>query len=396
MSLKRRYLNVPQRRFFRKDMGNTPESRAAWFQHMQETEPVCFHPEYEMWEIFRYADVQHVLFDYAHFSTEYVRIKGLPDVDDLGNTDPPRHRELRTLISKAFTPRSIEQLAPRITARVDALLDKALAEGRMDVAGQLAFPLPVMMIAELLGVPTEDQDRFRRWSYQLMGALPNPDDPNYHELIDYFKDMLDKRARDPRDDLMSALLAAESDGRHLTRDEVVSLSVTLLLAGHITTTMMINHAIYRFDKQPENFAMLRADPSLIPGAVEEVLRYEFSMSNLLRLVRHDTTLAGHQLKEGQIVLAWTAAANFDESVFPHAGQFDIRRSPNPHVTFGYGVHRCLGAPLARLEGKIALERILARLGDIHCDPEQPVRFMNQTDFIQSLPILFTPLEVRCA
>lgn len=396
MSLKRRYLNVPQRRFFRKDMGNTPESRAAWFQHMQETEPVCFHPEYEMWEIFRYADVQHVLFDYAHFSTEYVRIKGLPDVDDLGNTDPPRHRELRTLISKAFTPRSIEQLAPRITTRVDALLDKALAEGRMDVAGQLAFPLPVMMIAELLGVPTEDQDRFRRWSYQLMGALPNPDDPNYHELIDYFKDMLDKRARDPRDDLMSALLAAESDGRHLTRDEVVSLSVTLLLAGHITTTMMINHAIYRFDKQPENFAMLRADPSLIPGAVEEVLRYEFSMSNLLRLVRHDTTLAGHQLKEGQIVLAWTAAANFDESVFPHAGQFDIRRSPNPHVTFGYGVHRCLGAPLARLEGKIALERILARLGDIHCDPEQPVRFMNQTDFIQSLPILFTPLEVRCA
>src|SRR5690348_14043402 len=144
MSIKRRYLQVPQRRLFRRDMGNTPESRAAWFRHMQETEPVCFHPEYELWEIFRYADVQHVLFDYANFSTEYVRLQGLPDVDDLGNTDPPRHRELRTIVSKAFTPRSIERLAPRILARVDALLDKATVEGRMDIAAQLAFPLPVL------------------------------------------------------------------------------------------------------------------------------------------------------------------------------------------------------------------------------------------------------------
>ncbi|HEY6542744.1 MAG TPA: cytochrome P450, partial [Ktedonobacteraceae bacterium] len=278
-------------------MGNTPESRAAWFRHMQEMEPVCFHPEYELWEIFRYEDIQHVLFDYANFSTEYVRLQGLPDVDDLGNTDPPRHRELRTIVSKAFTPRSIERLVPRILARVDALLDKATVEGRMDVAAQLAFPLPVLTIAELLGVPPEDQDRFRRWSYQLMGALPNPDDPNYHELTGYFREMLDRRARDPQDDLMSALLAAESNGQHLTRDEVVSLSVTLLLAGHITTTMMINRAFYRFDKQPEIFAALRADPGLIPGAIEEVLRYEFSMSNLLRLVRRDTALAGHQLKE---------------------------------------------------------------------------------------------------
>lgn len=390
MSTPRKHLNIPLRKLLHQDMGNTPEERAAWFRQMQETRPVSFQPEYDLWEVFRHADVQRILFEHETFSSDYVRIAGLPDVDDLGNTDPPRHRQLRTLVSKVFTPRSISQLEPRITALVDTLLDKVIADGHMDMARQFAFPLPVLMVADLLGIPAEDKDRFIRWSYQLMGAIPNPHDPTYQELTAYFREILIQREKDPRDDLISELLAAEAAGEHLTRDEVIGISATLLLAGHITTTMLITHAIQRFDRDPDIFAALRADFSLIPNALEEVLRYEFSMSNLLRLVKRDTILGGRPMQKGQVVMAWTAAANFDEAVFPHGDQFDIRRTPNPHITFGYGVHVCLGAPLARLEGKIALERILERMQHMRCDSQKPADFMQTTSFIQSLPVFFTP------
>lgn len=377
----------------RKEVGNSPETRAAWFRHMQATEPICFHADYDIWEIFSYEDVRRVLLDFETYSAEYVRIEGLPDVDDLGNTDPPRHRELRNIISKAFTPRTVAQLELRITEAVDALLDRVEAQGHFDIAEQLGFPLPVQMIASLLGVPLEDREKFHRWSYQLMGALPNPNDPNYMELTAYFRTLLEQRENHPADDLISALLAAEFEGNTLTRDEVIGLCSTLLFAGHITTSMLINRGTYRFLKQGL-FDELRADPALIPNALEEVMRYEFSFSHLLRFVKHDTQLGGKQLKEGQIVLAWTAAANFDEHIFPHGDQFDIRRSfQYPHLTFGYGVHHCLGAPVARLEGKITFERIVARLKDIHIDAQHPVRYMGTTDFIQNLPLFFTPIAL---
>jgi cytochrome P450 family 109 len=393
VSGKRPVLDIPPRRLFRKEMGSTTEERAAWYRHMQATEPLCFHPEYNLWEVFRYRDVERVLLDYGTFSSEFVRIVGLPDIDDLGNTDPPRHQQLRGLVAKVFTPRSIAQLEPRITTLVEELLDKVVATGQMDVAEHLAFSLPVQIIAEMLGVPPQDQARFRRWSYQLMGALPNPDDPNYRELLNYFQEMVSNRAREPREDIISALLTAEANGEYLTRDEVISLSVTLLLAGHITTTMLINRGIYRFLQEPGVIETLSAQPELIPGAVEEVLRYEFSSANLLRLVRRDTILGDQQLKKGQVVIAWTAAANFDEAIFPDALRFDIRRSPNPHLTFGYGVHHCLGAPVGRLEGRIAFERILARLHDIRLNPDRSPRLMGPTNFIQSLPILFNSTKM---
>lgn len=392
----REHLNISMRTLLRQEMGRTPEEHAAWFRRMQETQPVSFQPEYNLWEVFRYEDIQRVLFAHETFSCEYVRIAGLPDVDDLGNTDPPRHQQLRTLVSKVFTPRSISQLAPRITAIVDRLLDRVMMDGRMDIAMQFAFPLPVLMIADLLGVPPEDKDRFIRWSYQLMGAIPNPHDPNYKELTDYFREILIQREKEPHDDLMSALLTAEAAEEHLTRDEIIAICATLLMAGHITTTMLITLAIRRFDRNPEIYDALRADFSLIPGALEEVLRYDFSTSHLIRIVKRDTMLGGQPIKKGQVVAAWTAAANFDETVFPRGDQFDIRRSPNPHITFGHGVHVCLGAPLARLESKIAFERILERMEDIRCDTQNPATFMQTSSFIQNLPILFKARTPRGA
>ncbi len=389
----RKQLDIPLTAGFREEMGSTPESRAIWFRTMQETQPIRYRTDGKFWEVFRYEDVQRVLADHATFSVHYIRLAGRPDVDSMSNTDPPAHRQLRNLVSQAFTPRYIARLAPRIRVIVDDLLNQVSATGNMDIAQQFAYLFPVRVIAEMLGVPPEDQEQFRRWSYQLLGVLPHPDDPEHSELAQYFSVLLDQRQKEPRDDLMSALLAAEVDGERMSREQVRALCELLLLAGNVTTTMLISHTFHRFIRQPKIVDTLRQEPSLIPTALEEVLRYEFSSSNMLRLVKRTTTLAGREIKEGEVVMAWLAAANFDESYFPHAEQFDIRRSFNPHLTFGYGVHYCLGAPLARLEGKIALESMLQRMRDIRSDPEHPMQYLEpKLDIIWRLPILFTPVQ----
>jgi cytochrome P450 family 109 len=366
----------------------SPEAQADWYRMMQETQPVRYQPDYDLWEVFRYDDVQRVLTEYSTFSAE-VLLEGFPDVGGL-NTDPPHHRRYRTLAGKAFTPRRVAELAPRITAIVDEILEQGGSDGKLDIVEQLAYPLPVRVIGEMLGVPLEDQERFRYWSYQLLGLMPNEADPTNSELQRYFTDQLSQRQQEPRDDLMSALLAAEMDGEHLTQDEVLNLCIGLLVAGNVTTTLLLSLAARRFVQQPEVYQQLRHDPSLIPGAIEEILRYDFAHTSFMRLARHDTTIGGHEIKEGQIVIVWLSAANFDETHFPHAEQFDIRRSPNSHLTFGHGIHYCLGAPLARFEGKIALERMVAHWSEIHDDPEHPPVYVNAAiDMMQSFPVLFT-------
>ena len=387
----RKELNIPLTAGFQAEMGNTSESRAAWFHSMQETQPIRYRSNGGFWEVFRYDDVQHVLTDHATFSVHYIRLAGRPDVDSMSNTDPPAHRQLRNLVSQAFTPRYIARLAPRIQAIVDELLEKIGTSSSIDISQQFAYLFPIRVIAEMLGVSSEDQEQFRRWSYQLLGVLPHPNDPNHDELAQYFMALLDRRQKEPQDDLMSALLAVEVDGERMSREQVRLLCELLLLAGNVTTTMLINHTFHRFLKQPEIVDELRQTPSLIPGALEEVLRYEFSSSNMVRLVKQPTVLSGQELKEGDVVMAWLGAANFDERYFPHPEHFDIRRSPNPHITFGYGAHYCLGAPLARLEGKIALERMLVHMRDIRPDPERSIQYLEpKLDFIWRLPILFTP------
>jgi cytochrome P450 len=273
---------------------------------------------------------------------------------------------------------------------VDEILEQNNAEGKLDIVEQLAYPLPVRVIGEMLGVPVEDKEHFRTWSYQLLGLVPNKEDPTSSELNDYFSHMLDLRKKEPRDDLISALLAAEINGEHLTSEEVLQMCTALLVAGNVTTTILLSLAVRRFVQQPEVYQQLRDDPTLIPGAIEELLRHDFAHVNFMRVARHDTTIGEYEIKEGQIVMAWLSAANFDETHFPHADQFDVRRSPNPHLTFGHGIHFCLGAPLARLEGKIALERMVARWSDIRADPERPIQYLNpKIELIQSFPVLFT-------
>jgi len=381
--------NQLSRDLLRREPGPSLESQVAWYHHMQETQPIRHRPEYHLWEMFRYKDVQQVLLDYATFSIQ--KMDAFPDT--IGTTDPPDHRRLRGLVSKAFTPRRIEDLTPRLIQIIDEWLEPAIARGKMDIVTGLTYPLPVRVLAEMLGLPPEDQERFRQWAYQLFGQFLGVSNPDHNEFRRYFSDLLNERKRDPRDDLISALLATEENGAHLTHEEIINLCLQLIVAGHVTTTTLLNAALHRLCQHPEMYQALRDDPLLIPGTIEEVLRYDFSLINVWRSARHDTVFNGHEIKAGETVVAWTAAANFDETYFPQSSQFDMKRSPNPHLTFGHGIHTCLGNPLARLEVRIVLERIAAHFSEIRPDPERPAQFIDQMGsfrVMQSLDIFFTP------
>jgi cytochrome P450 family 109 len=371
------------------ELSPSTEGKIAWYHHMQETEPVHYHPEYDVWEVFRYEDVEQVLLDHEQFSIEKSLPEAFPGV--LGKSDPPEHQRLRGLVSKTFTPRRVEELRPQLLQIVDELLEQVMIEGKMNVVTEFTYLLPVRVIAAILGLPPSDQERFRQWSYQLLNQMLDVEHPDNSELLQYFSDLLNERNLNPGNDLISGMLAAEEKETRLTREEILSLCLELMLAGNVTTTMLLTFAFYRFCQHPEIYQALRSDPLLIPGMLEETLRYDIPSMNVWRTARHDTVLAGQEIKAGQIIVVWMGAANFDKTRFPHPEQFDIRRSPNPHLTFGHGIHVCLGYPLARLEARIALERIVAHFSDIRLDPEKPVQYMAKTpELIESLDILFTP------
>ena len=370
--------NQPSRDLLRSELGPSLESQVAWYHHMQETQPIRYRPEYHLWEVFRYKDVQQVLLDYATFSVEKSQPENFPSV--LGRSDPPDHRRLRGLVSKAFI-----QI-------VDELLKPAIARGKMNVVTELTYLFPVRVIAEMLGLPPEDQERFRQWSYQLFRQIIGVSNSENNELLGYFSDLLDERKRDLRDDLISRLLVAEENGAHLTREEIIALCLELMVAGNVAVTTLLNAALYRLCQHPEIYQALRNNPSLIPDTIEEILRYDPFPFTIWRTARHDTMFNGHQIKAGETVVAWASAANFDETYFPQSLHFNMKRSPNPHLTFSYGIHNCLGSPLARLEARIALERIVAYFSEIRPDPENPVQYLDEMGSarpIKSLDILFT-------
>jgi cytochrome P450 family 109 len=371
------------------EMGTTPESRAQWFRQMREKQPVRYRADPGFWEVFRYEDVEQVLKDYHAFSVEYTRRPGRPNFDGIGNTDPPRHRQLRSLVSQVFSARHIAELAPRISTIADELLDPVLADGAMDFAQQFAFPFTVRVLAELLGIPQEDYQLFQRWAYQLVDLLPHPDDPDHSELGAYLSAQIAQQAKEPRGGLISSLLQASLDGEQLSPEHIASICEGLLLSGSVPPAALLNAVIGRFNQKPEIYAELRHDPVLIPGAIEEVLRHDVP-SNQPRLVKQKTTLYGQKINEGEVILAWMGSANFDETHFTDPDHFDIRRAPNPHLTFGYGIHTCLGAPLVRMEGKITLEKLLASTQDIRSDPNKPIEYLDpRIGLIYRLPILFT-------
>jgi cytochrome P450 len=363
-----------------------------WYRSMRAARPVYYNPQYRFWQVFRYDDVQRVLSDYTSFSSAFGG--GGQGRDPLSSSlismDPPRHRQLRNLVTQAFTPRSVAQLSERITAIINALLDQVAARGHMDIVDDLSYPLPVIVIAEMLGIPREDRERFKVWSDAVVGAsYPERGNPQA-EMSEYFLDMIQQRSREPQNDLISALLDAQIDGQHLNQRELLGFCILLLVAGNETTTNLIGNALLCFDEHPEVMEELRADPALVPGAIEEVLRYRSPVQYMYRRAVADITIGDHEIRAGQMVLAWIGSANRDEAQFPNPDYFDIRRTPNRHIAFGHGIHFCLGAPLARLEAKIALTMLLERFHEIKRVPGVPLEATG-SDLVfgvKHLPITF--------
>ena len=290
--------------------------------------------------------------------------------------DPPDHTQLRTIVSKAFTPRSIAELEPRIREITVRILDGIDTSAPFDIVDALAVPLPITVIAEMIGVDPADRADFKRWSNAITGIAPMDQTTMYEEFSTYFLKVLEERRVEPRDDLISRLLAA-NEGEILSIDELLAFVMLLLVAGNETTTNLIGLATVYLSHFVDARAELVADPSLIPNAVEELLRYDGPVHMIPpRIVKADTSLAGQDIKAGEWVMTVLGAANRDPARFDDPDAFDIhRKDAANHVTFGAGVHFCLGAPLARLEGRIVLEEMLSRMPEFRlAKPDEPVDF----------------------
>jgi cytochrome P450 len=394
----------------------------AWFKEKQSTQPVWLDESSGCWHVFCYTDVYRTITDYHLFSSEQIRqripVRSSPDATEeqprMGRSliamDPPQHRLYRNLVSNAFTPRAIDRLRGRVAAITQELLDEALPKGAMDFASDIAYPLPTIVIAEMLGVPTSDRPLFKRWADGLLRRQLSDaeffrptekqrDNPEiqqltrtFEEMSDYFQQMLEERKRAPRDDMMSALLAAEVAGERLSMEDTISFCILLLLAGHITTTNLLSQAIRCFDEHPDALEQVRQQPELMPGAIEEVLRYASPVWRLVRMTKAPVNIAGVAIPEDQVIFAWVSAANRDAEQFPQPERFEITRTPNRHVAFGHGIHFCIGAPLSRMEASVALPMIIKQLSNLHVVNDVPLElFEGRILFgFKHLPVSFAP------
>jgi cytochrome P450 len=317
--------------------------------------------------------------------------------------DPPDHTRLRALVQKAFTPRMTEQMRDRIQSLTNDLLDAVQARGHMDLIRDYALPLPTTVIAEILGVPAEDRHRFHRWSNALVSAATSTWGllmaiPNAWALMRYIRKIIRKRTANPQDDLVSALARAEEAGDKLSEEERMAMVLLLLVAGHETTVNLIGNGTLALLEHPDQMAKLRTDPALIKSALEELLRYGSPVEMATeRYAREDVTMGGMTIRRGDMVLAVIASANRDERQFPNPDALDVTREPNRHLAFGLGTHFCLGAPLARLEGQIAISTLLHRASGLRLTlaPER-VRWRRGLLLrgLESLPVAFGKQESK--
>lgn len=311
--------------------------------------------------------------------------------------NPPDHTRLRGLVHKAFTPRMVEQLRATVQTVTDQLLDKVQAQGTMELIADLAYPLPVTVIAEMLGVPARDRDTFHHWSDALARSLDLTDDPVVYdraavaaaEFTDYLRGLAAERRAQPQNDLLSALVAVEEAGEGLSEAELYATCALLLVAGHETTINLIGNGTLALLRNPDQLRLLQKDPSLVRNAVEELLRYDSPVQMTARSVLVEMEYKGHHFSVGQQVAFLLGAANHDPALFANPQQLDVTRKPNPHLSFGNGIHYCLGAPLARLEGQIAFETLLRRLPKLALATDMPIYRDNFVlRGLEALPLTF--------
>ena len=358
------------------------------YARLREDAPIYRHPLFRFWVLSRHADIVRVLKD-PRFSVDHSQAK-LPNAFNpmrqmsgrfidaihslLLTLDPPGHTRIRSLVTKAFTPRRVETFRPRIQQVVDETLDQLVGCGEIELMRDFAIPVPLRVITDMLGVPSEDIALFGHWSTCFTSVL----DPingevtlqqagkAFDELDTYFRNLFENRRQVPRDDLVSALVAVHEEGDRLSELELLAIVFLMLGAGHETTTSLIGNAVVALMRHPDELKRLREDPTLIETAVEEFLRYDAPVQATERVLTEDVEIGGVWMKKGEVVLCLLGSANHDPAVFEEPERLDIGRKVNPHLAFSQGPHFCLGAQLARTEGQVALTNLLARLPQLSC------------------------------
>jgi len=368
-----------------------PEFRVnpyPFYHRLRTADPVHWSDIAIRWVLTRHTDCVAVLRDTARFSAdpykwdgfqEFLQMQGGADSPLLRMQtnwmlmkDPPDHTRLRTLVAKAFTPRVAEGMRPRIQAIVDGLLDKVHVAGQMDLIADFAYPLPTMVICEMMGVPVEDQEQFKVWTRDLARSLDPIVTPEILEaanqatvaFYDYYRGLIAKRRQNLQNDLLSGLIAAEEQGDRLNEEELVATAILLLGAGHETTMNLIGNGTLALLCHPEQLTRLQTDPTLMQSAVEEFLRYDGSVQMTARTALVDVELGGKTIPKGQQAIILLGAANRDPEVFSDPDRLDITRKDNKHIVFSYGIHHCLGAPLARVEAQVAFATLLRRMPNL--------------------------------
>jgi cytochrome P450 len=380
------------------------------YRRLRTERPVHWDPYLHSWVVTRYDDVVRVLHRFSANRTptpEQLTTKGLSALNPIARMmvrqmlfmDAPDHTRLRGLAAVAFTPARVERLRAHIEEIADRLLDAVIASGRMDVIADFAAPLPAIVTAEMFGVPTGDHVRLKSWSADFAEMLGNfQHNPGRIErvlasvdaLSDYFRNAMREQGEHPKDGLIAAMMAAESNGERLDEEEIVANLVVTMVGGQETTTNLIGNGVLTLLRHPEHMQRMRDDDALIPSAVEELLRFESPSQHTARLAPDDVELGGQAMKKGQAVIAVMAAGNRDPDRFPDPDLLDLERKDNRHLAFGWAAHFCFGAPLARLEGQIAFRAILRRLDNLALDPAHRLVWRHNLGLrgLEALPVTF--------
>src|SRR5437762_5973694 len=376
------------------------------YHRLRAEEPVHHNPR-GFWVLTRYEDVLVALRD-PRFAKEAIaafvaaRLGFAPPGVGLSmlDRDPPDHTRLRSLVSKAFTPRVVEGLRPRIQQIVDGLIARAQTVGSMDLIEEFAYPIPVNVICEMMGVPVKDHERFKGWSLDIARGLdsiwlpPDSEVPrrsaaSRHAINDYFRGLIAQRRASPRGDLLSALIAAEEAGDKLNEEELLATCILILTAGHETTVNLIGNGVLALLRHPDQLRHLRQAPALITSAVEELLRYDGPVQRTARVASDDATIGDRTIRKGDMVMPFIGAADRDPAQFPDPDRLDFSRGDNRHIAFGWGIHFCLGAPLARVEGQIAINTLVQRLPKLALATDRPEYRQSLTlRGLQGLPVSF--------
>ncbi|MFP6626704.1 MAG: cytochrome P450 [Deltaproteobacteria bacterium] len=372
-----------------------PDPTYAW---MRANAPVYWDEKNQLWGVSRYDDVVEVSRNADIYSSAQGARPNTPPDSSMINQDDPQHNLQRRLVNKGMTPQMVAKLESDMRAVVSEIIDRVAGRGECEFVKEVAVPLPMRMIAELLGVPPEDEDRLQHWSDTMIGGADGPqyitEEVNnaFLEFVEYQQAIIAERLAEPRDDFISKIVHAEIDGKSFELGEQIAESLLLLVGGNETTRNVISGSMLALMRHPDQRQALIDDPSKLPLAIEEFVRWVTPILNFRRTVTRDTVLGGQQLRQGDNVLIMYSSANRDEAIFDEPHKFDITRDPNPHIAFGQGRHFCLGANLARLEIRVIFEELLRRLPDIRLADGAEIAYSNSAFIrgVKSMPVVFTP------